>query len=177
MTLKSCALKWVGYLEHLTEDNLWAPTENVGKGGCTIFASIVRHYYPWRNYMRLPWCTTFVYAVFLDAYGKVQACHLLGKPHPGVRVLARRLKRHHAIRDTDYRPQCGDLIFLTNDGRRIGHVGIVVDTTDTEVVSVEGNTVDPSGVFLPKDGGAVAIWHRSFADQKIVCYAHLNVKQ
>lgn len=163
------AAKWVGYLEHKTPDRLGYFNENVGKGYCTIFAAML-----WEaqrvNLMGLPWCATFVHAV-------LDRPDVLGRPHPGCRVLARRMKRRKMWRGKDYLPKPGDLIFLANDGKRIDHCGIVESCEGETVTSIEGNAVDPSGVFRPEQGGAVARRERRRDDFKIVGYAEIPGKR
>jgi hypothetical protein len=160
------AQKYIGYLEHLDNDLLGLFTANTGKGGCTIFAYLVNRAYRWRNFSGLPWCATFVHSVFIEALGKEKARKLLGKPHPGTRVLYRRFKRNGKLTNT---PKPGDIAFLTN-GRRIDHCGIVVCIEEGRVVTIEGNTIDPSGVFQKHEGGAVAQRVRKLTDHAIVCY-------
>lgn len=161
------AAKWVGYLEHKTPDMLGYFNENVGKGYCTIFAAML-----WEaqrvNLMGLPWCATFVHAVI----GRPE---ILGRAHPGCRVLARRMKRRKLWRGKDYFPNQGDIIFLANDGKRIDHCGIVESYDGTTVISIEGNAIDPSGVFSPNQGGAVARRERLITDPKIIGFACLDV--
>ena len=165
---------YVGYLEHATEELLGVFTANPGKGGYTVFSEIVRKHYRRRNFQGLPWCAVFVFAVFLEAMGK-DAEKLLGKPHPGTKVMARRFRRKKRLRDRSYRPKAGDVIFLSNfQNEEIGHVGIVTGTDETMVYSVEGNTIDPSGVFEREDGGAVAMRGREFSDPAIVCYGEIQ---
>jgi hypothetical protein len=164
---------YVGYLEHATEELLGVFTANPGKGGYTVFSEIVRKHYRRRNFQGLPWCAVFVFAVFLEAMGK-DAETLLGKPHPGTKVLARRFRRKKRLRDRSYRPKAGDIIFLSNfQNQVIGHVGIVTGTDEKMVYSIEGNTIDPSGVFKREDGGAVAIRGREYNDPAIVCYGEI----
>ena len=164
------AKKWVGYLEHQTNDQLGYYTENIGKGGCTIFSMIIGRVYRHRNFSGLPWCATFVHSVFLEAFGKEKARELLGKPHPGTRVLARRFRRRGCLMDLDYVPTQGDIIFLHNGDGRISHCGIVEKVEDEIVTSIEGNTIDPSGHFEPHRGGAVAVRTRNLNDDAIVAY-------
>lgn len=170
------ARKWIGYLEHQSEDLLGVYTANVGKGGCTIFSHIIRKYYRWRNFSGLPWCAVFLHAIFIEALGKDNACILLGKPHPGTRVLARRMKRKKCLMKKDYHPNSGDIIFLHNGDGRISHCGIVVGTDDSKVISIEGNTIDTSGVFDKTVGGAVAVRERQLDSPAIVGYGMVLVK-
>lgn len=159
---------WLGYLEHATTERLWSFTENAGKGGCTIFAELLlreQH----RDLQGLPWCVTFVHAVF-------NRPDVLGRAHPGCKVLMRRMKRRGLWRERDYKPQENDLIFCSNAADGIpDHVGIVEQADKDTVISIDGNTVDPSGVFPPQDGGAVARRTRQRTDPHIVGYAATGV--
>lgn len=171
MTVTQCALKYVGYLEHATPELLGIFTANVGKGGCTIFAENINRCYRWRNFQGLPWCAVFVHGVYMEALGAHRAAKLLGKPHPGTHVLARRMKRRRRWRDKTHTPKPGDVIFLSNrDNDHISHVGLVTGVSGGTVRSVEGNTVDPGGTFEREQGGAVALRERKTDDPGIVGY-------
>jgi hypothetical protein len=154
------ASDFVGYLEHRTPERLHEFTENPGKGGYTIFGAAA-------GLQGLPWCATFVHAV-------LNRPDVLGRPHPGCRVLARRMKRKGLWRSKDYTPKPGDLIFLANNGKRIDHCGIVESCDGSTVTSIEGNAVDPSGVFRPEQGGAVARRTRALTDPRLVGYAAIG---
>lgn len=168
------ALSWVGYLEHKSRDALGEFRKNVGKGGCTVFATLIRREYPLRDYMGLPWCATFVHAIALLAYGKREAAHLLGKPHPGTRVLARRFRRTKRLRGRDHDPAPGDIQFCHNGDGKIGHCGVVLAVAGRYVYSIEGNTHDPSGTIEHGLGGAVAVRRRRLDDKAIVAYGVLE---
>lgn len=169
------ASKWIGYLEHQSNDLLGVYDANIGKGYCTIFSAIIRHHYRWRNFTGVPWCAVFVHAVFLESCGKQKARELLGKPHPGTRVLARRMKRKGWLRDSrDYTPNPGDLIFCHNGDGRISHCGIVENFIDGMVITIEGNTLDSTGHFDPSQGGAVARRFRKLPDPSILYYASIK---
>lgn len=172
--MNNTAKKWVGYLEHQTNELLGIYTTNVGKGYCTIFSEMISQHYSHRNFTGVPWCAVFVHAVALETYGKETARQLLGKPHPGTRVLARRLKRSGRLRFGDYIPNPGDLIFLHNGDGKISHCGIVDRVEGDNLYSIEGNTADPTGVFEPNQGGAVAMRERDLTDKSIVAYGCLD---
>jgi hypothetical protein len=109
--------------------------------------------------------------VYTEALGAHRAAKLLGKPHPGTHVLARRMKRRRRWRDKTYTPKPGDVIFLSNrDNDHISHVGLVTGVSGGTVRSVEGNTVDPGGTFEREQGGAVALRERKTDDPGIVGY-------
>lgn len=158
--------RWAGYREHATEDNLHNFRVNAGKGGCTVFAEIIRRR-EGRNLMGLPWCATFVFA----AIGRPD---ILGPAVPGSRVLAKRMRSAGYWRGRDYRPRRGDLVFCTNGSGRVDHVGIVLEADGETVRSIDGNTRDPEGVFAPGDGGVVAVNIRTRDSRQIVGYAKIG---
>lgn len=160
-------LGWNGYLEHRSPFDLQDFTANTGKGNCTIFAEMV--YQRTGKYLQfLPWCVTFIFAVY-------EHPRRLGKPCAGVSTLRRRMVLRGKWRGIKYRAKRNDLIFCRNlPGGAIDHVGIVLWADDQHVVSIDGNTVDPTGVFEPSDGGAVAIRKRSLSDWHIAGYAKLG---
>jgi hypothetical protein len=170
------AKRWIGYLEHNHNGLLWVYRANAGKGGYTVFAQIIADEYRWRNFQGMPWCATFVHAVFIAAYGKETARKMLGKPHPGTKVLARRMKRKGRLMGRDYTPKANDLIFLHNGDGQISHVGIVEKVEGNTVITIEGNTVDPSGYFPESSGGAVARRKRKLTDAAIVNYAKIDTE-
>ena len=164
--IAATAQKYVGYLEHLDNDLLGVYRANTGKGGCTIFSEIIRNHYRWRNFSGLPWCAVFVHAVCIEALGKEKARQWLGKPQAGTIALMRRMKRKGLLTDV---PTEGGIVFLANRDK-VDHCGIVIAVEDDRIITVEGNTTDPTGVFLEHEGGAVAQRVRELTDPKIVCY-------
>lgn len=163
------AARWIGYLEHNSLKNIGLYRVNAGKGGYTAFAEIVRQKCG-RNLQGLPWCAVFIHSCFVNVYGRGGARMLLGRPHAGTRTLARRMRRKGLWRDKDYTPVKGDIIFLANDGKTIDHCGIVASSDGESVTSIDGNTVDPSGFFNEKQGGAVALRDRLLTDVRIIGY-------
>ena len=150
--------KWIGYCEKASPELLGIPEANAGKGGFTVFAEMAG--LP----QGLPWCAIFVHAVL----GRPD---VLGKAHPGTRVLARRMRRKKLWRERDYCPEAGDIVFLRNPGsRKIDHCGIVESCDGESVVSVEGNAFDERGRFPAAAGGVVARRKRARADARIVGY-------
>ena len=105
-----------------------------------------------------------------------QARALLGRPHPGTRVLERRMRRKGRWRGREYIPCPGDIIFLApgRDGR-VGHCGVVERVDGGTVTSIDGNTVDPDGHFPPEEGGAVARRIRRRDDPVIVGYGAAGI--
>lgn len=164
--LVSDLTRWLGYLEHQSPQLLGVPTANVGKGGCTVFAQMVwdeQHV----NLMGLPWCAVFVHAV-------IDRPDLLGRAHPGCKVLYRRMRKKGFLRGRNYKPVFGDLVFCANNGWDLDHVAIVLYCDGDYVVSIDGNSVDLSGRFDKQDGGAVSIRKRRVADGRIIGYAAIG---
>lgn len=168
------AARWIGYLEHKDSKHLGMYRANTGKGGYTAFAEIVRQKCK-RNLQGLPWCAVFVYSCFATVYGREETKKQLGRPHASVRSLARSVKHKGLWRGTDYTPVKGDIIFLANDGKRLDHCGIVAEVDGESVTSIDGNTVDPSGVFEERVGGAVALRERALTDKRIIGYGTIGV--
>lgn len=163
------AVRWIGYLEHNSLRHIGLYRSNAGKGGYTAFAEIVRQKCK-RNFQGVPWCAIFIHSCFVNVYGREGAKRLLGRPHAGTRVLARRMRRKGLWRGKDYTPATGDIVFLANDGKTIDHCGIVTDADGETVTSIDGNTVDPSGFFTEEEGGAVALRDRKVTDIRIIGY-------
>ena len=161
-------LRWDGYLEHHSKTLLGVYTANIGKGGYTVFADMILKRCG-RNLQGVPWCAVFVHAV-------INRIDLLGKPHAGTKVLMRRMKRRGYWRGRTYVPQAGDLLFcgFDKEHRAIRHVGIVLSVKDGDVISIEGNTVDPSGHFAPDEGGAVALRRRRLDEPILFGYGAIG---
>ena len=86
--------------------------------------------------------------------------HEAGRAHEAQRALA-----GAGIYAPSQRPE--------SDGR-IGHVGIVAETKDGYVLSIDGNTVDPTGCFPEDYGGAVDYRARRLDDARIMGYAEME---
>ena len=159
--------QWLGYLEHKTPELLGVYTANPGKGGYTIFATMIALSQR-RNLQGVPWCTTFVHAC-------INRPDILGRAHPGSRVLRRRMRRKGLWRGREYTPQPNDIIFCSNmKSDRVDHCGIVRAVDGHTVISIDGNTTDPSGVFAPEEGGCVAYRTHDLSDPIIVGYAAIG---
>lgn len=167
MSVANTAQRYIGYLEHKTPELLYVPVANVGTGNYTAFADTV-----WRvsrrNLAGVPWCVTFVYAVFAEALGYKKAVELIGKPCAGVRTLRRKLRRRKRLMPPSYRPRRGDIMLMTT------HAGIVYRVLHNGFLTIDGNTVDETGHFPPTYGGAVALRWRKFDDSRIIGYGNTH---
>lgn len=144
---------WLGYLEHQSAEELYDFTANAGKGGYTVFGAMT-------GLQGFPWCAVFVHAV-------IGRPDILGKPHPGCRVLQRRMRRKGLWRDKEYHPKPGDLCFCSNRHTAfVDHVGIVEAFDGERVTTIDGN--GPCERF--PGGGAVVRRVRDRHDPVIVGY-------
>lgn len=157
---------WVGYCEHLTPDELNIFNANVGKGGCTIFAEILKQTQG-VDLQGLPWCATFVHATL----GRPD---LLGKADGWSWVLQWRMKLRRRWRGRYYRPQPNDLMFCANDHKWVDHVCIVESCDGTTVTTIDGNTHDENGRFAWTEGGVVARRTRDLTDPLIIGYGAIG---
>ena len=162
------ARSWIGYLEKQSPELLGIYRANAGKGGCTVFAEIV-YQAQGRRMQGAPWCATFLHAVYSRP-------DLLGKAHPGTRVLLRRMKRKGMFRGPEYVPEPGDIVFLMNhpERNRVDHCGMIEAAVGDRRYSIEGNAVDPSGTFSKEQGGAVARRARGKTDPMIAGYGAIG---
>lgn len=159
---------WIGYLEHATDKDLEYFQKNIGKGGFTIFAKMLMATQR-RNLQELPWCATFVHAV-------INRPDILGKAHPGCRVLERRMKRKKYWREPeDYTPMRGDIVFYSNSKTKyVDHCGFVEAYDGTQLVTINGNGPDDEGHFGVDEGGCVCRLTYAASDPKIVGYAAIG---
>lgn len=122
-------------------------TKNSGYNNYTCFWDMMC-----KSLQAQPWCQCFVNAVFTLAYGTETAKKLLctsGDWSYYTPTAAGYFKKMGQWYTT---PMVGDIIYFKNS-ERIHHVGIVVELTDTEVVTLEGNTSSSEAVVA--NGGGV----------------------
>lgn len=91
------------------------------------------------------WCTQFVDASFITTYGIDQARKMLYRPvynnyGAGVSYAYNYYKKAgKAFQRGEKKPSAGDVIFFQNS-KGISHTGIVIDVTDSSVITIEGNS-------------------------------------
>lgn len=143
------ALKYVGYLEKKSNNDLDHFTKNAGSNNYTRFG---------RDFGLNPaqWCGMFVSMVFVEVFGKENAKRLLcGGLHSYTPTGASYFKNaKQYIKRGKGKPKVGDVIFFYSSAKgRIGHVGIVTKVTASKVYTVEGNTSGANK--LVTNGGGV----------------------
>ncbi len=134
------ALTEVGYREKASNSNLDSKTGNSGSANWTKYArDLASAGYYNGNKNGFEWCDVFVDWCFFKAFGKTEGQRIqcqtgeLGAACPYSAGYYKVQGRY------DKNPKVGDQIFF-QQGNSLVHTGIVVDVTDSEVTTVEGNS-------------------------------------
>ena len=91
------------------------------------------------------WCTSFVDASFIFVFSLDSARKMLFRPSVNdygsvVKYAFNYFKNAgHGFKKEDYNPKPGDVIYFQND-EGLSHTGIVIDVSDSNVTTVEGNS-------------------------------------
>lgn len=90
------------------------------------------------------WCDIFVDWCFVEAYGRAGAQYLLCQPDrsagAGCSFSAGYFRAKNQFHINN--PQPGDQIFFGTGPNNVWHTGLVVEVTDSRVITIEGNTSD-----------------------------------
>lgn len=155
------ALAEVGYLEKASNDQLDDKTANAGDKNRTKYARDLDAlgFYNGKK-QGVYWCDVFADWCYVKAYGLDAAlkltCQPLGKNNCGAGCKYSRnyYKKNKRLFDS---PEIGDQIFFwpkdAIGGPAVQHTGVVYNTDDTYVYTVEGNTTGANGVIA--NGGGV----------------------
>ena len=145
------ALGEVGYREKKSVKDLYSKTDNSGYGNYTKYAKEMSAYSPGIYANGYAWCDTFVDWCMTKAYGKDGALKLIYS-WSAYTPTSSSYYKHSGRWHTD--AQKGDQIFFKDSRGVICHTGLVYDTDEKYVYTVEGNTSDCDG--LVANGGCVA---------------------
>ena len=133
------ALAEIGYKEKASNASLDDKTANAGSNNWTKYArDLAAAGYYNGNKNGFAWCDVFVDWVFFKAYGAVEGQRIQCQAGPlgaGCVYSAQYYKQKGRY---DRNPKVGDQVFFQSGGE-IGHTGIVVEVTDSSIVTVEGN--------------------------------------
>lgn len=142
----------IDYLEKRSNSQLDSKTANAGSANYTKYGRDMHNLYP--SVMDFPaaWCDAFVDWCFYKAYGVSNAKSLLGGNFDDYTVASAQLYKNKGAWYKS-NPKVGDQIFFTNAYGGICHTGLVVGVTNTQVITIEGNTSSASGVVA--NGGCV----------------------
>jgi len=140
----------VGYLEKISNKSLYSKTANAGNGNYTKYALEMSKYHPGIYANGYPWCDTFVDWCMVKAFGDM-AKELLHGWSAYTPTSAQYFKNNGQWHSRGIK---GDIIFFKDSSGTICHTGIVYDTDNRYIYTVEGNTSFASGLIA--NGGAVA---------------------
>ena len=136
------ALAEVGYREKASNASLDDKTANAGAANWTKYArDLAAAGYYNGNKNGYAWCDVFVDWCFFKAYGAVEGQRIQCQSGPlgAGCIFSAQYYQQRGRYDRD--PKVGDQVFFQSGGE-IGHTGIVVEVTDSTIVTVEGNSSD-----------------------------------
>ena len=133
------ALAEVGYQEKASNAYLDDKTANAGAANWTKYArDLAAAGYYNGNKNGFAWCDVFVDWCFFKAYGAVEGQRIQCQTGPLGAGCIYSAQYYRQKGRYDKKPKVGDQVFFQSDGE-IGHTGIVIEVTDSTIVTVEGN--------------------------------------
>ena len=136
------ALAEVGYREKASNAYLDDKTANAGAANWTKYArDLAAAGYYNGNKNGYAWCDVFVDWCFFKAYGAVEGQRIQCQTGPLGAGCIFSAQYYQQKGRYDRTPKVGDQVFFQSSGE-IGHTGIVVEVTDSTIVTVEGNSSD-----------------------------------
>ena len=136
------ALAEVGYREKASNAALDDKTANAGAANWTKYArDLAAAGYYNGNKNGYAWCDVFVDWCFFKAYGAVEGQRIQCQTGPLGAGCIYSAQYYQQKGRYDRNPKVGDQVFFQSGGQ-IGHTGIVVEVTDSTIVTVEGNSSD-----------------------------------
>lgn len=132
----------IGYKEKASNASLDDKAANAGSANWTRYArDLAAAGYYNGNKNGFAWCDVFTDWCFFKAYGAVEGQRIqcqIGDLGAGCTYSMQYYKNQGRL---DMNPKVGDQIFFRFSGSSgAEHTGIVVDVTDTQVITVEGNS-------------------------------------
>lgn len=133
------AESYLGYTEKDLLGDIY--TNKVGHKNFTRFAEYYKNL-TGENLQGQPWCAMFVCSVFAEAYGREAARQMLINFFAWTPEGAENFKKSGRWKPAGQVPGFRDVVFFSNGGKRIDHVGVVVDVKSNGFYTIEGNTGD-----------------------------------
>ena len=131
------ALAEVGYREKASNAALDDKTANAGAANWTKYArDLAAAGYYNGNKNGYAWCDVFVDWCFFKAYGAVEGQRIQCQTGPLGAGCIYSAQYYQQKGRYDRNPKVGDQVFFQSGGE-IGHTGIVVEVTDSTIVTVE----------------------------------------
>ena len=133
------AIAELGYKEKASNASLDEKTANAGSANWTKYArDLAAAGYYNGNKNGFAWCDVFVDWCFFKAYGAVEGQRIQCQTGPLGAGCIYSAQYYRQKGRYDKTPKVGDQVFFQSGGE-IGHTGIVVEVTDSTIVTVEGN--------------------------------------
>ena len=160
------ALAEVGYHEKATNANLDDKTANSGGNNWTKYArdlAAAGYYNGGKN--GFAWCDVFVDWCFFKAYGAVEGQKIQCQSGPLGAGCIYSAQYYQQKGRYDKNPKVGDQVFFQTGGQ-IGHTGIVVEVTDSNIMTVEGNSSDQvrKNTYLRSNSYIAGYGHPLYSD-------------
>ena len=148
------AISEVGYLEKLTNDQLYDKTANPGRGNFTKYAYEIDILWPTfynETVSGKDGCSSYVDWLFLHLFGYANAQKMLYYPEKSGGADCKESADYFRARGKFFTvPLKGDKVFFGDYGAE-GHTGIVVKVEDNMIYTVENNVSvngGPEGVYM-----------------------------
>lgn len=148
------AISEVGYLEKLTNDQLYDKTANPGRGNFTKYAYEIDTLWPTfynETVSGKDGCSSYVDWLFLHLFGKENAQKMLYYPEKSGGADCKESADCFRARGKFFTvPMKGDKVFFGDYGAE-GHTGIVVNVANNVIYTVENNVSvngGPEGVYM-----------------------------
>lgn len=156
MNAVDVAKSYLGYYEKDKPSDIY--TNKKGSKNFTKFAETYKNL-TGENYQGQAWCAMFVSCCFAEAYGVKKAKEMLGGDFFAYTPTgAGNFKAKNRYGKNIKEANVEDLVFFSNGGKRIDHVGIITYKGQTVFKTIEGNA----------SNGVVERTY-SYYDQRIVC--------
>lgn len=131
------AENYLGYYEKDRLSDIY--TSKRGSGNFTKFAAVYKDL-TGENYQGQAWCAMFVSCCFAEAYGIKKAKEMLGGEFfaytpTGANNFRKKNRFVTNVREANIE----DLVFFSNGGQRIDHVGIIAEKGANTFKTIEGN--------------------------------------
>nr|DAQ88307.1 MAG TPA: Putative amidase domain [Caudoviricetes sp.] len=161
MNAVDVAKSYLGYYEKDKLSDIY--TNKKGSKNFTKFAETYKNL-TGENYQGQAWCAMFVSCCFAEAYGVKTAKEMLGGDFFAYTPTgASNFKNKNRYRKSVKEANVEDLVFFSNGGKRIDHVGIITYKGQTIFKTIEGNA----------SNGVVERTY-SYIDPRIVCVGITN---
>ena len=143
--LINIASEEVGYLEKNDDKNLDSKTQNAGNGNYTKYA---RDCFP--ELQGLAWCAMFVRWCFEKAFGQINSNLLIGLRSAKCSVIKQFMSKLGCEQVAS--PQAGDIVFFKS-ADEVNHIGLIYNTNNNQIYTIEGNTSTGDDQVIPNGGG------------------------